>query len=65
MKTKEYDLLLTKELISMKDDLEKRIEKLIFDYNGIVDRLNTRIASLEKGCSFFSVIGETDIVDYS
>lgn len=60
-----YDFMLTKELIIMKENLEKRIDKLITDYNGIVDIVNRRIASTEEGCALVSVTEEGEIVNFS
>jgi hypothetical protein len=61
-----YDSMLTKELISIKKNLEKRIEKLISDHNGLVDILRRRsIASAEEGWSLFSETGAGNIVYFS
>ncbi len=66
MKNKEYELLLTKELTTIRDDLDKRIQRMISDHNLIVDILNSRRAFAEQeGWSLFSVIGDVEIVDVS
>jgi hypothetical protein len=66
MKNKEYELMFTEQLISIRADLEKTIDKLIFDHNEIVDVLNKRKSAFaEEGCPSFSEIREWEIEDFS